>query len=496
MALLATEETKLHAEPQGASGGGDGGGDDTEANPTDASISLAVSDTTPASSDSVDRRGRGGDDRHRGTHAPHHGRPSDPDRKSSPGLLFVAHDGIANPELWMRWNAEHGNAVRMFVFANADVKLASPEWESLRLKTRVATKWGDRSIAHATQATVAEILTMVPPIDVIYVVSGADIPIQSAATLCAAPPDTRIAYHGHDFASRELDAHFRRCTGLSSPPLSAMMCMHDQWMCLSRTDAATFASTSMETLDAIDKWFETNAAPPDPYLARLAVDGFPRKCCFAVSDSALAHFRDTARRLLDGLAGKPCADNYYIGLSLALAQIRPTAASTTTTTAPAPTTTAPAPTTTAPAPTTTAPAPTTTAPSPTTTAPETATALVPATTSTAPATPALTTTKPATPAELLRRPPVTRWLKVKGEFLDTTTDPGTPYVYELVSPSPHTFRDLKTPEYAVGVGNTRLLSLHDVIAETRRTHPTAFFLRKVAAGVFRDLERSPWSTSL
>ncbi|KAM3578146.1 hypothetical protein VYU27_000242 [Nannochloropsis oceanica] len=97
------------------------------------------------------------------------------------GILFLAHDGVANPSLWEKWRESDpafASRIRFFVFRNEAISHTSTFANQNDLLLRMRTKWCCSSIVRATVKSLDAILTKDADVEIIYIVSGFDIPIQ------------------------------------------------------------------------------------------------------------------------------------------------------------------------------------------------------------------------------------------------------------------------------------------------------------------------------
>jgi len=344
-------------------------------------------------------------------------------------VLFVAHNGVNHPDLWRRWL--QGSAVRAFVYCNPDVALPAGEWEGRRLKAHRETRWGHRSIVYATQAALAEVLVRAPRLGVVYIVSGADIPIQSAETLCRRPHGTCMRHARFRFATEAgLDALFESRHGVAA--LSSMFFIHDQWMSLGRTDAARFAGASLAPMDTVDDWFARHPPRSDPVTARLWRQGLPDEGRVRGGAEALRQMRAHPAPDYEG----PAPDNYYVIMTLLLASHNNNNNNNSNNT---------------------------------------------------------TTKKSDAPAEwaaTVGAKPVTFGLQPLVEYRDEKL---ADVKHRYYSASPWLYGDLDAKLYDVTSDPAYLMSLRELVAHTREHRPEVMFLRKVAREAFAsDPAYAPW----
>lgn len=215
----------------------------------------------------------------------------DADKSRAVGILFLAHDGITNPELWERWRLSdpvsgsswligpvdraarpslggccvrpqphHGltrlppyptqayaERIRFFVFRNQKVAYESAFaiWHDLRLRLR--TQWCSASIVKATVESLKRVLLLDPEVAMVYLVSGFDIPIQPPSALfttrhvvtegvprTVVPFRTVLGYTHEDEALRAAEGWAKK--GSDEDVRSKVAC-HVQWCGLSRAHA-------------------------------------------------------------------------------------------------------------------------------------------------------------------------------------------------------------------------------------------------------------------
>jgi len=95
------------------------------------------------------------------------------------GILFLAHDGVANPGVWESWLASDPSVdVRFFVFCNESVRHGRAFVERHDLGVRCPTAWGTSSIVRATVLCYRKIYDGFPEVAVVYLVSGSCVPLQ------------------------------------------------------------------------------------------------------------------------------------------------------------------------------------------------------------------------------------------------------------------------------------------------------------------------------
>ena len=119
------------------------------------------------------------------------------EKNSLIAILFLAHNGVTQPELWEDWKAEVSpKKIQFFVHANEGVELKDPFVCKYNIppKYRIyKTKWCDSSLVWAFQTSIQYILELYKEeLSVIYFVSGDAIPIRPSSHLIQLPPRTRF----------------------------------------------------------------------------------------------------------------------------------------------------------------------------------------------------------------------------------------------------------------------------------------------------------------
>lgn len=116
-------------------------------------------------------------------------------------LLFVAHDGISQPALWMKWlneKDENGMSIRhkfgVAVQCNNFEKLKSGKWfaEKYRIDVERPTSWGKLLVPLTIQKSLQIALTKYPNCKRFYIISGREIPLVSAAHILSMPDKTQL----------------------------------------------------------------------------------------------------------------------------------------------------------------------------------------------------------------------------------------------------------------------------------------------------------------
>ena len=116
-------------------------------------------------------------------------------------LLFVAHDGISQPALWMKWlNEKDGNGMSIrhkfgvAVQCNNFEKLKSGKSfaETFRIDVQRPTSWGKLLVPLTIQKSLQIALTKYPNCRRFYIISGREIPLVSAAHILSMPDKTQL----------------------------------------------------------------------------------------------------------------------------------------------------------------------------------------------------------------------------------------------------------------------------------------------------------------
>ena len=92
-------------------------------------------------------------------------------------LLFLAHDHVQNPYLWTLWRAQAGHessALQFYVY-DSNNRQHLPGW--MRVPFSVTTAWNTPSLVTAHMASLRHILASDTTVQIVYLVSGYDVPI-------------------------------------------------------------------------------------------------------------------------------------------------------------------------------------------------------------------------------------------------------------------------------------------------------------------------------
>jgi hypothetical protein len=95
-------------------------------------------------------------------------------------VLLMAHQGVPQPALWEAWLelCPPGGTVRLATFAwEPPVQYESAFLRQHDLGLRAETGWGDFNLVKATVACLELVLRRHPETEMVYVVSGMDIPV-------------------------------------------------------------------------------------------------------------------------------------------------------------------------------------------------------------------------------------------------------------------------------------------------------------------------------
>jgi len=103
-------------------------------------------------------------------------------------VYFLAHDGVKQPDVWAKWLAacttERRRVVaRVFCNESRMGPFENERW----IGFYQATAWGTPSLVHVLQRGYRAILDEFPSVDMIYLVSGYDIPIMSPELFASLP---------------------------------------------------------------------------------------------------------------------------------------------------------------------------------------------------------------------------------------------------------------------------------------------------------------------
>lgn len=96
-------------------------------------------------------------------------------------ILFLAHDGVANPELWEEWRG-NDRRIHFVVVCNAQPRYDNPFTRTHDAGIRIPTRWGTRSLVDAALAGMRYCMERDPSIGVVYMVCGLTVPLKSPSS--------------------------------------------------------------------------------------------------------------------------------------------------------------------------------------------------------------------------------------------------------------------------------------------------------------------------
>lgn len=169
-------------------------------------------------------------------------------------IFFLAHAGIHQPRMWREWRkaSAHPELIRFRVFCppakQKDVNYAGPG--ARRLNFFMATEWGGASLVQAQQGSYREILDEFGArLRMIFMVSGADIPVMSADNLLDL--DTSKSYFSFTTDADDEPMELER---ISKEELTACGLQRHpkyqatQWIHVTRQDAEIIANFNIQPL--------------------------------------------------------------------------------------------------------------------------------------------------------------------------------------------------------------------------------------------------------
>jgi hypothetical protein len=108
-------------------------------------------------------------------------------------VLLMAHAGVPQPALWEAWLAlcPPDKNLRLAIFTHkAPVKYESAFLREHELPLHMTTGWGDFALVKATVYSIELVLRQHPGVEMVFVVSGMDIPVQHPNDFFALEPRT------------------------------------------------------------------------------------------------------------------------------------------------------------------------------------------------------------------------------------------------------------------------------------------------------------------
>lgn len=188
--------------------------------------------------------------------------------------MFLAHNGVNQPEMWEAWRRPERQRVHFIVHANPETDEKDPFAKKYGIfpieKRIVPTKWSDPSVVFATQVLIREALARFPEANMFYLVSGADIPIRPIEFLLNLQPISR----------------FQKLQGPGEPILQELsraqqdfirpypkwrmtdFFAHIQWCALNKLAAQIIAEFDFSVFDRAD---QVVIYPPDEYYIGSAL---------------------------------------------------------------------------------------------------------------------------------------------------------------------------------------------------------------------------------
>ena len=151
-------------------------------------------------------------------------------------MLFLAHNGIAKPEIWRTWRASSGipSASKRILFFGL-MPMEENDWIRIPLRK---TGWCEMNLVFAMQDGLRAILKNKNwgNITCIYFLSGQDLPMRSALTQYNLPDETRFCYAREGYGDRTFEIK-----GQQIPVIT-------QWVSLNHRDARILAEADFASL--------------------------------------------------------------------------------------------------------------------------------------------------------------------------------------------------------------------------------------------------------
>lgn len=113
-------------------------------------------------------------------------------------LLFLAHSGVTQGPAWEKWRtaSKYDFLIHFYVHANEQVRYGKDFVEKYRVPFTVKTEWYDLSLVTAYIKSAKHIVSSMPSIEIVYLVSGSDVPLRCADELFEFDRHSRIAFTG------------------------------------------------------------------------------------------------------------------------------------------------------------------------------------------------------------------------------------------------------------------------------------------------------------
>jgi hypothetical protein len=161
-------------------------------------------------------------------------------------IFFLAHSGVTQPSVWETWlkecNSYPGKRVDFRIFSDVDEPFITPE---RKLHFKMKTEWASPSLVAALQTGYSLILNDFPHVDMIFLVSGFDIPIMSPHNFWQLPrasyvPISEYLDQLEKEEFNELSIH-KICKYRNSPKIFSV-----QWIHILSADAKIISDAPLE----------------------------------------------------------------------------------------------------------------------------------------------------------------------------------------------------------------------------------------------------------
>jgi len=257
-----------------------------------------------------------------------HGHEKAENQKENPQidvvLLFLAHDGINNIDIWKRWFQEDSSVDCLIYMPRPSDDIFIKQHLASREILAMPTKWGHKSLVLVFQAMLRESLVKFANATTFYLVSGTHIPICSASkiergkTIITYAVTKELLFRKGKF---EISENYAASPIDIPTKLRVRPQFHEQWVALKRPHATCISEFDFTQFDPIDIEVQSqediNPKPaPDEYyiLLALRLSGIKKQKSEIVSEATCASiFRreeDVSPYTFLSLHDKECDMNY------------------------------------------------------------------------------------------------------------------------------------------------------------------------------------------
>ena len=193
-------------------------------------------------------------------------------------IMFLAHDGVKQPDMWEAWRKTCQKQVQFIVHANPDTddkNAFAKQYGIFPTSKRVyPTRWADPSLVFATQVLIREAVARFPKAEMFYLVSGADIPIRPVEFLLKLETVCRMqCLPGKTVFSKLKKQEQKQIVPTKKWRISDFI-EHPQWIALNHIGAQTIASFDFTLFNVCTKFIaeyqertgEQLAVPDEYYI--------------------------------------------------------------------------------------------------------------------------------------------------------------------------------------------------------------------------------------